>query len=88
MRRRTTGPRPLVLAALAATLVASVAARADVLFVDDDAPSDPGPNDPLVSSAILTSWGFCPGCAADVDGDDTVDFADLLLALSTWGSCP
>ena len=28
-----------------------------------------------------------PGCPADVDGDDAVDFADLLIVLSNWGPC-
>ena len=27
-------------------------------------------------------------CVGDVDGDGTIDFADLLAVLATWGDCP
>jgi hypothetical protein len=38
-------------------------------------------------SAIVFTKDACP-CPADVDGNDEVDFQDLLLVLSTWGPCP
>ena len=36
--------------------------------------------------AILSAWGPCGGCAADIDGSGTVDFMDLLAVLSAWGA--
>ena len=39
-------------------------------------------------TALLSQWGPCPGCAADVDGDGEVGFSDLTALLSQWGPCP
>ena len=33
---------------------------------------------------VLASWGPCPGCPADLDGDGTVDAADLSDLLANW----
>jgi hypothetical protein len=32
--------------------------------------------------------GGCPLCPGDLNGDGNVEFADLLMLLSGWGSCP
>lgn len=37
--------------------------------------------------AVLGSWGFCPGCPADLNGDDFVDFQNVLIVLGGWGPC-
>ena len=34
---------------------------------------------------FLANWGPCVGCAADVNGDDTVDVSDLIKLLADWG---
>ncbi|TVQ31492.1 MAG: esterase family protein [Phycisphaeraceae bacterium] len=39
-------------------------------------------------SALLGSWGPCPGCAADLDGDGVVGAGDLAALLGSWGPCP
>ena len=36
----------------------------------------------IVLVAVLSSWGPCVDCPADVDEDDVVDFADLLEVLA------
>ena len=36
---------------------------------------------------MLGTWGACPGCPADLDGDGSVGFADLTALLSAWGPC-
>ena len=36
----------------------------------------------------FTSASFLRPCLADVNGDDVVDFADLLVLLEAWGECP
>ena len=37
---------------------------------------------------LLSAWGACPPppetCPADLDGNDLVDFSDLLALLSAW----
>jgi hypothetical protein len=36
---------------------------------------------------LLAAWGECPkegACPADVDGDNDVDFQDILLLLANW----
>jgi NitT/TauT family transport system substrate-binding protein len=38
--------------------------------------------------SLLSSWGTCGGCAADLDGNGAVDSADLGSLLSSWGACP
>jgi len=38
--------------------------------------------------AILSGWGPCPGCDADVDDDASVGLSDLLQVLAAWGPCP
>ena len=37
---------------------------------------------------LLSSWGPCAGCPADLNGDEKVDSIDLATLLSNWGSCP
>lgn len=34
---------------------------------------------------VLSNWGRCQGCPADLDMDGSVDFYDLLLVLANWG---
>ncbi len=34
---------------------------------------------------LVGSWGTCPGCRADIDGDGRVGIVDLLLQLWNWG---
>jgi hypothetical protein len=36
---------------------------------------------------VLSTWGPCAGCPADIDGSGDVGFADLLAVLSAWGGC-
>ena len=38
--------------------------------------------------ALLAAWGPCENCPEDLDGDDDVDFEDVLLLLAAWGPCP
>jgi YVTN family beta-propeller protein len=51
-------------------------------------------HDPALLAAIPSPHGDGvllvtePTCAGDADASGTVDFADLLLVLSTWGPCP
>ncbi len=33
---------------------------------------------------ILAAWGPCDGCPEDVDGNNVVDFQDLLVVLKNW----
>lgn len=33
---------------------------------------------------LLSSWGYCPGCDADLDGDGWVGGNDLMIVLSNW----
>ncbi|MFO0873626.1 MAG: hypothetical protein U0575_06595 [Phycisphaerales bacterium] len=50
-----------------------------------------GAPDGMVNGAdlgiLLSSWGPCPGCAADINGDGVVDGSDLGLLLAAWGAC-
>jgi len=34
---------------------------------------------------LLSEWGPCTYCIADLDGDGTVGPADLMIVLATWG---
>jgi hypothetical protein len=36
---------------------------------------------------VLSTWGACVGCPADLDADGVVGFADLLILLAEWGPC-
>ena len=39
---------------------------------------------------VITGWGACAQCPADVaptSGDNMVDVADLLAVISHWGPC-
>lgn len=38
--------------------------------------------------AGLSSWSDCIGCDTDLNDYGTVDFKDLLLVLSAYGTCP
>ena len=38
--------------------------------------------------ALLSVWGACPGCPADLDDDGVVGFDDLVAVLARWGPCP
>jgi hypothetical protein len=33
---------------------------------------------------LLSVWGPCPGCPADLDGDGNVGFTDLVFLLSNF----
>ena len=48
--------------------------------VDDDGDVDV---DDLV--AVITDWGDCPGCDADVTCNDVVNVNDLVRVIVTWG---
>ena len=42
---------------------------------------------------VLRLWGLDPrarleACVADINGDGTVDGADLAALLAGWGACP
>ena len=39
-------------------------------------------------AALLGSWGECPGCPADLNGDGEVGPVDLAALLGAWGPCP
>ena len=36
---------------------------------------------------LLATWGPCPGCPTDLDGDGLVGITDLLALLAAWGPC-
>jgi hypothetical protein len=36
---------------------------------------------------LLSAWGTCGGCAADLTGDGQVLSDDLGILLSAWGAC-
>lgn len=38
-------------------------------------------------TALLATWGVCPGCPADLDGNGDVGFSDLTGLLAAWGDC-
>jgi hypothetical protein len=54
--------------------------------------NDDGDVDGIDLGILLSEWGICPGCRADITGDGevdgTVDGGDLGLLLSSWGPCP
>lgn len=54
--------------------------------------NDDGDVDGIDLGILLSEWGICPGCRADITGDGevdgTVDGGDLGLLLSSWGLCP
>ena len=33
---------------------------------------------------VLSSWGQCENCPADLNGDGVVSLADLLIVLTNW----
>ena len=35
---------------------------------------------------LLSAWGPCTACRADLDGNGAVEFTDLLMLLTRWGS--
>jgi hypothetical protein len=37
---------------------------------------------------MLVAWGSCTGCPEDLNGDGSVNGADLGLMLVAWGVCP
>ena len=37
---------------------------------------------------VLSLWGPCGSCAADVDGDGLVGFTDVVEIVTWWGPCP
>ncbi len=37
---------------------------------------------------VLSRWGSCGECAADLNGDGQVNGADIAIVLSNWGPCP
>ena len=49
-----------------------------------DGDSDVDVNDLL---AVISSWGACSGCEADLDDNGYVDVTDLLSIIDDWGSC-
>jgi hypothetical protein len=38
--------------------------------------------------AVISNWGPCPGCAADINQSGIVDIDDVLIVVSGWGPCP
>jgi hypothetical protein len=36
---------------------------------------------------MLLDFGPCPGCGADLDGSEFVDFGDVALVLLSTGPC-
>jgi len=63
-------------------------------FTADAAPADVSaqmglfkPGIPATVTFTVAGPAGADPCAADLDGDDAVGFADLLLLLSAWGSC-
>ena len=38
--------------------------------------------------AVISNWGPCAGCAADINDSGIVDVNDLLSVISAWGPCP
>ena len=43
--------------------------------------------DGAVVVQVLSGWGVCAACPEDLTGEGTVDFADLLEVLSSFGPC-
>ena len=37
--------------------------------------------------AVISSWGPCTGCPADIDNNGSVNVADLLAVINAWGPC-
>ena len=51
--------------------------------------NDDGMIDGSDLSALLASWGSCPGCAADFNDDGVVNGLDLANLVGDWGEpCP
>ena len=52
----------------------------------------PTQGDGVVNAAdlltLISDWGACPGCAADLNVDSVVNAADMLLLIDGWGNCP
>jgi len=44
--------------------------------------------DGLDVAQLISSWGPCNGCRADINRSSSVDVVDLLLLLQDWGPCP
>jgi hypothetical protein len=36
---------------------------------------------------VITSWGSCVGCPADINFDRMVNIDDLVLVITHWGPC-
>jgi hypothetical protein len=66
--------------AVQALLLARVGG-ATSLFVGGSFQSSPS------SDPFFTSWRRCAACDTDLNGDSTVDGADLGLLLGSWGAC-
>jgi hypothetical protein len=63
----------------------------DPRFHDDDETQDTGNPDgihPPVDMGAYEFQGISTPCPGDTDGDDSVDFGDLLITLAQWGPCP
>ena len=39
------------------------------------------------ASAVLSDWGACEACPADIDCDGLVAVGDVLAVLDAWGPC-
>ena len=37
---------------------------------------------------LISEWGACSGCDADLDANGIVDVTDLLELMADWGECP
>lgn len=67
------------------------AGHGSTIQAGDCCPADLAAADNMVNSAdlaqLLGSWGPCPACSGDLNGDGLVDPADLATLLGSWGPC-
>ena len=69
------------------------ACTSQIVFMQDGAPetcdvNGDGVMDVTDLTEVITSWGPCEGCDADLDDNGVVDVSDLLEVILLWGPCP